>query len=308
MPIAICALAVMLGSAMDASVKWLAQSSPLLHIIALRYGFGALIAITAYVSPKRLPDGSRVRRGWPSKASFKVQSIRSLFLLSTAYLFFFGLTQLNLATATTLGFTSALMVPLIAWPILGERPSAFACLCSLVGLAGAALAVSSQSAAPISADANPLLGAGCCLLAALFYAGVLVLLRLRAREDGPITTSLFSNVVPACVLMPISFSQGVIALPLDVIAATAGIGLLGFGIWFFMSIAYANAPAQRLAPFEYTALIWASALGYALFNERPTWQLLAGSAVIIAACLAVAMQSHFQTRRLAKISASDILD
>jgi drug/metabolite transporter (DMT)-like permease len=42
-----------------------------------------------------------------------------------------------------------------------------------------------------------------------------------------------------------------------------------------------------LAPFDYTAIIWALALGFLAFHEVPGPMVLAGSAVVIGAGLAV---------------------
>jgi drug/metabolite transporter (DMT)-like permease len=42
-----------------------------------------------------------------------------------------------------------------------------------------------------------------------------------------------------------------------------------------------------LAPFEYTAMIWALVLGYAVFGEVPTVWVVAGALVVIAAGLFV---------------------
>jgi drug/metabolite transporter (DMT)-like permease len=52
-----------------------------------------------------------------------------------------------------------------------------------------------------------------------------------------------------------------------------------------MVTAYAKAPAARLAPLEYTALIWAALIGFGVFNEVPTWATLAGGALIVAAAV-----------------------
>jgi S-adenosylmethionine uptake transporter len=52
-----------------------------------------------------------------------------------------------------------------------------------------------------------------------------------------------------------------------------------------MARAYAKAEAPRLAPLEYTALIWAAVLGYAVFGEIPTLATILGGALIIGAAL-----------------------
>jgi S-adenosylmethionine uptake transporter len=55
-----------------------------------------------------------------------------------------------------------------------------------------------------------------------------------------------------------------------------------------MVAAYARAEAARLAPIEYTALVWAALLGYAFYAETPAPATFAGAGLIIAGALAVA--------------------
>ena len=62
-----------------------------------------------------------------------------------------------------------------------------------------------------------------------------------------------------------------------------------------MTLAYARAPAQRLAPLEYSALIWSGLFGSIFFQEYPGWQTWVGALVIIAACLIVAFEERFVT-------------
>jgi hypothetical protein len=47
------------------------------------------------------------------------------------------------------------------------------------------------------------------------------------------------------------------------------------------------ASASLVAPFDYTSMIWALVLGYAMFGETPTSAIVLGSAIIAAAGLFV---------------------
>ncbi len=60
-------------------------------------------------------------------------------------------------------------------------------------------------------------------------------------------------------------------------------GLLGTTGHILLATAYAKAEAARLAPLEYTALIWAAFIGYGVFHEVPTWATLGGGILIVAA-------------------------
>jgi S-adenosylmethionine uptake transporter len=63
------------------------------------------------------------------------------------------------------------------------------------------------------------------------------------------------------------------------------LGALGVTGHIFMATDYAKAEAPRLAALEYTALIWATVLGYMVFGEVPTLATIVGGAFIIAAAV-----------------------
>ena len=50
----------------------------------------------------------------------------------------------------------------------------------------------------------------------------------------------------------------------------AAVGILGGIAQIMMTQAFRSAPAAVLAPFEYTAMIWAVLFGYLVFADVPT--------------------------------------
>jgi drug/metabolite transporter (DMT)-like permease len=54
-----------------------------------------------------------------------------------------------------------------------------------------------------------------------------------------------------------------------------------------MTYSYRFAEPSLLAPFDYIAMVWAVALGYALFGDVPATLVLAGAGIVIAAGLAI---------------------
>ena len=63
-----------------------------------------------------------------------------------------------------------------------------------------------------------------------------------------------------------------------------------------ISHAFRLAPAAIVAPFDYTALIWASLLGWLLWEEIPTIWTYLGAAVIITSGLYIVIR---ETRKKA---------
>ena len=174
----------------------------------------------------------------------------------------------------------------------------------MVGIAGAVLAFQGLPESD-GENGNRLLGLIACFAAAFLYALTLVLLRMRATKEDATTIAMFTNLIPAIILLPITF--GLFGTPdWSDVPIFAFFGLLGFAVWYLLTLAYARAPAQQLAPLEYTALVWSGLMGAFFFREYPGWQTWAGAVVIIGACLLIAFESHYATRREAGLPASDI--
>ncbi len=296
-PILIGAAGIICAAMMNSSMKWLSAEESVLILTAWRYLFGGLIATSGFLF---------LKPAWPGMGALPFHITRGAIQLFSAYAFFVSLTHIALAEATTLAFTSALMISPIAWIILGERISLFTAGAALVGFLGAALAVSGSPAGGPE-DGNRLFGICAALAAAFSYALSLVLLRWRSRSEDTATLAMFTNILPALMILPVLFVWAPAPefgrLPFYVMT-----GLFGVGIWTLMTIAYARAPAAQIAPVEYTGLVWAALLGWLLFGEIPGWQLWLGALVIIGACFAVAFEDHFKTRKETGVPVSDVLN
>lgn len=313
-PLAIGALAVGMGVSIDVYVKYLALQAPLMFVIGLRFVFGSVLAIVVFILPRRSSDGQLERRPFPSKNACLFHSGRAVLQLSTAYLFFLGVTMLPLAAATTLGFSAALMVPFIAWALLKERPTRTALLATVAGFCGTAIAAfgAAQSRSGDLSDSYGL-GAICCIAAAFIYAVILVMLRMRAGKEDAATMSVFTNLIPALILMPLMLKGGGLAVLQSMasdglVVDTIILSTIAYCVWFLMSIAYARAPAQQLAPLEYTALIWSAGAGYLVFNERPDWTIWLGAGIVIGACLIVAGERHLSAHKATQAPVSTLPD
>jgi len=296
-PILIAALCILLGSVIDATVKGVLAHAALATLLAWRFATGGIVSFALCIATKQTR---------PTLLAVRFHALRSVIQLSSAFLFFWSLTQLALAEATVIGFTAALMVAPLASVILGERITLTSLAAAILGFAGAILAISSEtSGAP--ADGERLLGAVAAFAAAFLYALTLVLIRLRSREEPPLVIAALTNIISGIILFPMLLI-GLPSQDWSVVPVFIGLGFLGFTVWWLFSIAYSRAPAQRLAPLEYTALIWSAILGFIFFDEVPGWPLYIGAVIIIAACLIVAFEDKFETRRKTHVPASGTPD
>jgi drug/metabolite transporter (DMT)-like permease len=123
-------------------------------------------------------------------------------------------------------------------------------------------------------------------LAALANALYQIATRLLHLADMPVTTLFYTALAGAL------FCGGF--LPLTAVApdfAGAGLmlllGLLGVVSHFCLIRAFAAAPANMIAPFGYTALLWATLFGLVIFGEIPGPRTLFGAGLIAGAGLLV---------------------
>jgi S-adenosylmethionine uptake transporter len=263
-------------SIMDAVIKAMAAHYPIFQVAFLRFACGSIIATGVVLA---------LRPGWPSPETTKANLLRSVVAVITAVSFFYALGQLPLAETLVLSFLSPMFVALFGLLLLRERVDGRILAAIAVGFAGTLVVVLGQTEA---GAARSLSGVTAALLSAVTYALSLVLLRQRAQRDKFIHIVFFQNVGPGFLVLP--FAAFVWA-PLNLVhlAWFMVMGVLGVIGHILLATAYAKAEAARLAPLEYTALIWAAAIGYGAFSEIPTWATLGGGLLIV---LAAALTSR----------------
>lgn len=76
----------------------------------------------------------------------------------------------------------------------------------------------------------------------------------------------------------------------------AGYGLLAGLAGVLQMLATLHAPAARIAPTQYSQMLWAIGFGYWLFGDRLDWPMLAGIALILGAGLFTLVREEQATR------------
>ncbi len=71
-----------------------------------------------------------------------------------------------------------------------------------------------------------------------------------------------------------------------------GIALFGTVGITLMTQAFRLAPAAVVAPFDYTALLWATLLGWLLWDEIPDLATYVGAVIIIASGIAIVLRER----------------
>lgn len=278
------------GACMDGTIKHLAQTNSVLLVTLGRYLFGAAFSLIPWLHAGR-PAITR--------DMLKAHFWRGVVVASCSVGFFWGLTVLPLAEAVTLSFIYPLIVPFIARVMIGESIRLSSIGAALIGFAGVVVAT---LGAP-SADVSPMHGYGVAavLYSTVMFSVAMVMMRDRAKKDGPIIVGLLSSLMPGLILV----------LPAITFSAPPNFGdwwgfvMMGAFAAVFMYLiarAYAGAEAQQLAPIHYTELLWASTIGYLVFHEVPRAQIYVGAGLIVAACLYAAYEERKLTMRSETVS------
>ncbi len=79
-------------------------------------------------------------------------------------------------------------------------------------------------------------------------------------------------------------------MPGVVLVSMCSIGLLAVMGQSLLIYAYRNAPAQYIAPFQYSQMVWAIIFGILFFAETPQSNVLAGAAIIIASGILIVLR------------------
>lgn len=261
-------------SIMDAVIKGMSAYYPTFQVAFLRFLCGSVVATGVVMA---------TRPGWPSRETVVANLMRSVAAVVTAVSFFYALGQLPLAETLVLSFLSPMFIALFGLLMLRERVDGRIIAAIVVGFGGTLIVVLGQTG-EAAGSARSWSGVGAALLSAVTYAFSLVLLRQRAQRDKFMHIVFFQNIGPAVLVAPFGllFWQ---PLNLTHLAWFMIMGVLGVIGHVLMATAYARSEAARLAPLEYTALIWAVFIGYGVFSEIPTWATLGGGLLIVTAAL-----------------------
>jgi len=259
-------LSVGFFAGMDALLKTLSGSYPALEVSALRGAASLPFVVAATLWRGRLADLKPVR--WPLHLA---RGVLAIIMLSS---FIYALRLLPMADAYALFLAAPLIVTGLSVPLLGERVDWRRWVAIAVGLAGT-FALLKPAAANLAT-----VGALAAIAAALCYALSAITIRVLTRTDTTASMvfwfmamlAVFAGILAAPAWVPIRSEHWVLL---------AGVGVLGALGQHFVTEAFRDAPASTIAPFEYTAILWAVALDWIIWMHIPGAQMLAGAAVII---------------------------
>lgn len=262
-------LAMAMISSNDALIKSASEDLSIAQILLIRgivacLIFGALIKSTG-------------RPLFPGVIVDRTNLLRGALEIAATLCFVTGLSLLPIATATTLAWTSPLLLTVVGVVLLREPPTATRWLAVLAGFAGVLLITRPFGAGFSAAMVLPLLAA--------------FLVAMRDFVTRKIDPRISSFTVTFTTLVLVTIAGGVISWftwnPLamnQVIKLCFAAGLLALG-FHSMIEAVRMGDLSFVAPFTFTAILMALLLGYFVWNDVPTPFMLSGVVLIVGACL-----------------------
>ncbi|MCA0025376.1 MULTISPECIES: DMT family transporter [unclassified Mesorhizobium] len=281
-------LGVLVFSLQDPLVKAVSGGYPVTEVMAIR----AVVALPILIVLVHADVGLRAilsRR-------FGVLTMRAFIQFTSYTMYYLAIAALPLADAVALYFMAPLCIMVLAGPYLGERVSWQTLATVLIGLLGVVVML------------RP--GAGLFDWAALLSLGSAVLYgfsQLMARKIGDTESStvmaFYQNgayLAGAALVASLFWLAGInhaahpslefLVRPwlwptLPDFLKMAACGFVASAGMILLSQAYRMAPANRVATFEYTGILWSPLWGFLFFAEVPRSTTVIGAALIIGAGL-----------------------
>lgn len=300
--IAFITLAVGLATSQDAIVKYMSGTFPAYEIMAFR----GLMAIPFLSAWQARGVGFRAM----NTPLLGLVYLRSMILCTAYFSFILAIYVMPLANAVAIYFTMPFFMAAMVGKGLGEKVPLYRWLAIAVGFVGVVITlrpgVSTFQPASLLA-----------LYSAFGYAVGQMMSRHISQTVSPIVISNWQNlfyIITAFVVGAVVYATGYAgtdAMPsltksFQWPGSSEIIKLILLGIFSAVSAtafisAYQNAEANFVAPFEYTAMIWAVLFGIFVFNEFPDFYTWVGAAIVIGAGLFMLAMDHSRTRNLAPV-------
>ena len=223
--------------------------------------------------------------------------VRAAIGSSSMFLGFAALKLLPLADITAFGFVQPIFAVVLAALVLKETVGPYRGAAVVVAFAGVVLMIQPHGGIAGIALNGLSAGAGLALTGALCSAFVVIFIRqMSATEKSETIVFYFMSFCAVLGALTMIWWR----VPLSLFSTVALIlgGIFGGFGQIAMTFSYRYAEPSLLAPFDYTAMIWAVLFGFMVFSEVPAMLVLAGAAVVTASGVFIAVREHRLGREL----------
>lgn len=202
---------------------------------------------------------------------------RAVVGLAAMYGFFYAIAHLPLASAMVFTYSSPVFIPLIAWFFLKERLTTRMAVAAVLGLFGVIM-VCRPDTHGIGWIA--IVGLASSLLASMAFVTVR---SLSGTEPTTRIVLYFSSIGALLSAIPMFWAWR--PLHLHELVLLIGAGVLATLSQLAMSRAYSLAPAGKIGPAAYLAIVFAGLWAWLIWGEVPDSWSMTGTVIIFLATL-----------------------
>jgi drug/metabolite transporter (DMT)-like permease len=272
--------AYFLFSMQDASIKLLVVGMTVWQIMFFRSA--TILFAGALTGGRRLfAETARSAIVWP-------MAVRSAFTLAAWLCYYNAARSLQLAELTTIYYAAPIIVTVLSVIMLDEKVPVLRWVAVLIGFMGVFVAC---DPARLGLSMSVLL----VLAAAVLWGIAVVLMRKTAMQERTMIQIILNNffflvfsAAPACLLWETPSWEQLLLL--------ISVGALGGVAQYLLFEGMKRASVSIVAPFEYTSLVWAFALGFLIWGDVPRREVFLGAALIVSAGLLIVGNEHFRKR------------
>lgn len=219
---------------------------------------------------------------------------RGIFAVGGMGLGFIALTRLPLPESVALGYAMPLLIVIFGAIFLKENVRLYRWSAVVVGLIGVGIILWPRLTVFSGGGASSVelaIGAMASLAGSVFGAFATMQVRNLVGTERSATIVLYFSIT--CSL------AGLLTLPFGWVVPDPGqatmliiAGIAGGVGQILLTEAYRNADVSVIAPFEYISLLFSIVVGYVVFQEAPTREMLIGSVIVVAAGIFIIYREH----------------
>ena len=275
-------MATLISSISGGMVRELSGEIPTMELVFFRN----LIALIVLV-----PIVRRQGVGLPDRSQMPVYTLRVLFAYGAMVMLFYALARMPIADVYALQYMIPLFTILLAVVVLKQKSNIHSWIACFVGFAGA-LIVMRPGIIEVT------LASAAALMTAFMHAGSNTTIKILARRDSAEAITLWTNLgmmplalVPALFLwVTPTAEQWPIVIGIGVVSSIGG---------YCFTLSVSAADARIVQPFQFSRMIFATAIGWIMFSELPDLWTWVGAAVIFGASYYIVYREGKTRRALA---------
>ena len=295
--IAFAALNAFMLGGMSLSAKWLGEYFGAIEVTFWR-NLASLILLGAWFLFIQNRDFFKTSRPW-------AHVFRSAIGTVGIALGMYTVSVLSLAETTVLLFTSPLFTVLLSVVFLKERVGIYRMLAVIIGFIG--VAITALPGIMDSAALFPVLGLAAGIGWGFCSGSVDAVLRWMGTTENTYTTVfyfLLFGTISCGLYWPFSANSIDFTQQNDAVTILGIITLLGFtgtSALLAKTQSYRLGEASMVAPIMYTMLIWSVAFDYIFWGRTPTWNVILGAIIIVAANLFIMYRENKKNSKISKV-------